>query len=169
MDIAFLIIRIIVGAGLAGHGVQKLFGWFGGHGIAGTGGFFEDLGLRPGHVFALAAGLVEAGGGLLTFLGLGGPVGPALIVLVMVTAILSAHLGKGFFTTQGGPEMPLLYVAGALSVAFAGSGAYSLDRLFGIAFLTSATQVWFAIGAAIVIGILNSLIRRPAATPASTH
>jgi putative oxidoreductase len=169
MDIAFLVIRVVIGLGLAAHGAQKLFGWFGGYGIAGTGGFFENLGLRPGRLFAVAAGLGEVGGGLLTFLGLGGPVGPALMILVMVTAILTVHLGKGFFTDKGGPELPLLYGCGALAVAFAGSGAYSLDRAFGIAFLTGPSQVWFAIGAAVVIAILNSLLRRPGAVATPTH
>ena len=168
MDTAFLIIRIVVGLGFAAHGAQKLFGWFGGYGIAGTGGFFESLGFRPGRLFALAAGLGEAGGGLLTFLGLGGPLGPAVIVVVMLTAILSVHLGKGFFADKGGPELALLYLCGALAIAFAGSGAYSLDRMFGIAFLTG-TQVWFAIGAAIVAGILTTLARRPGAPAASTE
>ena len=66
MDAGLLIARLIVGLGLAAHGTQKLFGWFGGHGLTGTGGFFESLGFRPGVLFALAAGLGELGGGLLT-------------------------------------------------------------------------------------------------------
>jgi len=169
MDIAFLIIRVLVGLGLAAHGAQKLFGWFGGYGIAGTGGFFESLGFRPGRLFAAAAGFGEFAGGLLTFLGLGGPLGPAIMIVVMVTAILAVHLGKGFFSDKGGPELPLLYTAGALAVAFAGSGAYSLDRLFGIAFLTGSAQVWATIGVAVVIGIANSLMRRPAASAAPTQ
>jgi putative oxidoreductase len=167
MDMAFLVVRIIAGLGLAAHGAQKLFGWFGGYGIAGTGGFFESLGFRPGRLFAVAAGLGEAGGGLLTFLGVGGALGPAIMVLVMVTAILTVHLGKGFFTDKGGPELPLLYIAGALAVAFAGSGAFSLDRLFGITFLATTPQSWYAIGAAVLLAIVNRFIRRPAAAPAS--
>jgi putative oxidoreductase len=86
MDVAFLIVRIVVGLGLAAHGAQKLFGWFGGHGVAGTGQFFEALGFRPGRLFALGAGLGEFGGGVLTFLGLWGALGPALIVTVLLNA-----------------------------------------------------------------------------------
>src|SRR2546428_533738 len=82
---------------LAAHGAQKLFGWFGGYGLAGTGGFFAGLGFRPGVLFALAAGLGELGGGLLTAAGLFGPVGPALIILVMLVAILAVHWPHGFF------------------------------------------------------------------------
>jgi putative oxidoreductase len=165
MDIAFLIVRIIVGLGIAAHGAQKLFGWFGGYGIAGTGGFFENLGFRPGRLFAAAAGLGEFAG-ILTFLGLGGALGPALSIMVMVTAILVVHLGKGYFTDKGGPELPLLYIAGSLAIAFAGSGAYSLDRVFGITFLAGGNQVWLAVAAAVVVGAANSLMRRPASKPA---
>src|SRR5580704_3862542 len=60
-----LVARIVLGLLIAGHGAQKLFGWFGGYGLAGTGGFFEGIGFRPGQVFAFFAGLGEAGGGLL--------------------------------------------------------------------------------------------------------
>jgi putative oxidoreductase len=74
MDAGILIARLIVGLAIAAHGAQKLFGWFGGHGLKGTAGFFESLGFRPGIFFALAAGLGELGGGLLTAAGFLGPV-----------------------------------------------------------------------------------------------
>lgn len=159
MDIAFLIVRIIVGLGLAAHGAQKLFGWFGGHGVAGTGQFFEGVGFRPGRAFATAAGLGEFVGGLLIFLGLAGALGPALCVLVMLTAILAVHLGKGYFTNDGGPELALLYIAGALAVAFAGAGEYSLDRLFDLTFLTDSTHIWYAMAAAVLVALLNAAVR----------
>jgi putative oxidoreductase len=168
MDIAFLIVRIIVGLGLAAHGSQKLFGWFAGHGPSGTGQFFAGLGYRPGPAFAVAAGAAEFAGGLLTFLGLWGALGPALIVLVMLTAILAVHLGKGFFTDKGGPELALLYIAGALAVAFAGAGAYSLDRVFGFTFLTATTQVWYAMAAAVLVALLNAAVRFTGRAPAAT-
>lgn len=162
MSIAFLIIRIIIGLGLAAHGAQKLFGWFGGYGIAGTGGFFEGIGFKPGRLFALAAGLGEVGGGLLTFLGLGGALGPVIVVLVMLVAIGAVHLGKGFFTDKGGFELPALYIVGALAVAFAGGGAFTLDRLFGVGFLSDPRQIWYALAAAVAAAALNLLARRPA-------
>lgn len=160
MSTAFLIVRIILGLGIAAHGAQKLFGWFGGPGPAGTGGFFEQIGFRPGLAFALAAGLGEFAGGLLTFLGLGGALGPVIVILVMLTAIGAVHLGKGFFAATGGPEVPLIYIAGALAVAFGGNGAYSLDHAFGIAFLTGTYQIWYAIAAAAILAALNLLARR---------
>ncbi len=164
ISVGILIARLILGYSLMLHGSQKLFGWFGGGGVKGTGAFMESLGYRPGPLFALASGLGEVGGGLLTFLGLGGAIGPALIVLVMVVAILSVHIGKGFFTSGGGPELPFINIAAALAIAFAGNGLYSLDNVFQLNVVTDQQQVWIAIGAAVVVGVLNVVARRrPAA------
>jgi putative oxidoreductase len=160
VSIAFLIVRLILGLGLAAHGSQKLFGWFGGGGIAGTGGFFEGLGFRPGGLFALMAGLGETAGGLLTALGLGGALGPVLIILVMLVAIGSVHYNKGFFTSGGGWELPAVNIAASLAVAFSGNGIYSLDNALGLQFLTGEVQVAYAIAAAIVVAGLNLLARR---------
>jgi putative oxidoreductase len=168
VSIAFLIVRLILGLGMAAHGSQKLFGWFGGHGLAGTGGFFEGIGFRPGRPFALMAGLGETIGGLLTALGLGGALGPALIVLVMLVAIGSVHYNKGFFIMNGGWELNATYIAAAVAVAFAGSGTYSLDHALGLTFLTGPTQVWYALAATVVIAGLNLLARRPAPSPEPT-
>ena len=105
MDAALLFVRLVVGLAMAAHGVQKLFGWLGGYGLAGTGGFFEGIGFRPGRIFAFFAGLGETGGGLLMVLGLGGALGPAVIVMVMLVAIFAVHISKGFFITNGGWEL----------------------------------------------------------------
>ncbi len=163
MSIAFLLVRIIIGCSLMAHGTQKLFGWFGGHGIAGTGGFFEQLGFRPGKAFALMAGLGETTGGLLTLLGLAGAVGPALIVLVMLVAIGSVHYNKGFFAGGGGWELNSAYIAAALALGFAGFGAYSLDNVLGLSFSADPVTAAYAFAAAVVAAALNLLARRPAA------
>jgi putative oxidoreductase len=160
VNVAFLVVRLILGLGLAAHGAQKLFGWFGGGGIAGTGGFFEGIGFRPGRLFALMAGLGETTGGLLTALGLGGALGPVLIIVVMLVAIGSVHYNKGFFTAGGGWELPAVNIAAALAVAFGGNGAYSLDNALNLQFLTDAMQVAYAVGAAVVVAALNLLARR---------
>ncbi|HYL26973.1 MAG TPA: DoxX family protein [Candidatus Nitrosotalea sp.] len=160
MDIALLIVRLVLGLGLAAHGSQKLFGWFGGGGVAGTGTFFEGIGFRPGSLFALAAGLGEFGGGLLTLLGLGGALGPVIIVVVMLVAIGSVHYNKGYFASGGGWELPAANIALAIAVAFAGNGAYSLDTALGWSFLTDQTQIWYALGAAVIVAALNLLVRR---------
>ena len=169
MDIAFLIVRLVIGLGMAAHGAQKLFGWFGGYGLAGTGGFFEGLGFKPGKLFAAAAGLGEVGSGLLIALGIGGALGPAVLVMVMLVAIATVHISKGFFASNGGWELNAAYISVALMLAFAGFGAYSLDRVLGLNVLTDPRQAWIALGAAIVLAVLNVLARRPTASPQATQ
>ena len=170
MDLALplLLVRLIIGLGFAGHGAQKLFGWFGGYGIAGTGGFLESIGFRPGAVFAVAAGLAEFGGGLLLALGLGGPIGPMLIVSAMLVAIVTVHLGKGFFAASGGVELPLLYLLIAVGYAFVGYGALSLDAALGWNAVWTPALDWIFVGLGFVGGFLNLAVRRkvPAAPAA---
>ncbi len=160
VSVAFLVVRLILGLGLMAHGTQKLFGWFGGHGIAGTGGFFETIGFRPGRMFALMAALGETIGGLLTVLGLGGALGPVLIVIVMLVAIGSVHIDKGFFTLNGGWELPATNIAAAIAIAFGGNGLYSLDNVLGLNFLTDPIQVCYALAAAVIVAALNLLVRK---------
>jgi hypothetical protein len=98
-------------------------------------------------------------------LGLGGALGPVLIVLVMLVAIGAVHITKGFFVTNGGWELNAAYIAGAIAVAFAGSGLYSLDNAFNLQFLTDPKQIWYALAAAVIVAGLNLLARRPAPKP----
>ncbi len=100
--VGLLILRAVLGAIFVGHGTQKLFGWFDGPGVTGTGEFFRGLGLRPARFWALAVGLAEIVGGVLTALGSLGPIGPALLVGVMVGAITLAHMSHGFWNANGG-------------------------------------------------------------------
>jgi putative oxidoreductase len=162
MDIALLLVRLI-GLGIAAHGAQKLFGWFGGYGIAGTGGWMESIGYRPGKLFATAAGLSELIGGLLLVLGLGGPLGSLLIIAAMVVAI-GVHAPNGFFVTSNGYEPALLYVVIALSLAFSGFGAYSIDGLLGLH--VTPLVSWAFVGLGVLGGLANIAARRkPAAQP----
>ena len=161
-DFALLIARVVLGLGLAVHGAQKLFGWFGGYGLAGTGGFFESLGFRPGRAFAVAAGLGEFAGGLLTALGLFGPVGPALAVSVMVVAMLTVHLRNGFLSSNNGVELPLLYAAAAIPLGVVGPGSFSADSLLNIGGIWTPELAWLAIGIGVIGGALNLALRHPA-------
>ena len=133
MSIGLLILRLVVGLGLAAHGAQKLFGWFGGYGLTGTGQFLEQLGFRPGRFQALQAGFAEAAGGLLLALGFLTPFASAAILAVMIVATVGVHLQKGFFAQNGGYEYPLVLAAVALAFAFAGPGPLSVDRALGLA------------------------------------
>jgi putative oxidoreductase len=164
MTIALLVARLLLGGSLFAHGAQKLFGWFGGYGLKGTGGFFEQLGFKPGTLFAAAAGLGEMGGGTLTALGLGGPIGPALIIMVMLVAIFTVHVKNGFWQSNNGYELNTMNIAAALALAFAGPGTLSLDTLFGIDAVWTDQLRWVALGAAVVLVALNLMIRRPAQT-----
>jgi putative oxidoreductase len=167
MSAGLLIVRLVLGLGFAAHGAQKLFGWFGGHGLAGTGGFFEGLGFRPGKRFALLAGLGEMSGGLLVALGLFGPAGPAIVVMVMIVAAVTVHVGNGFFASSSGIEMPLLYAAGVTAIAFAGPGAWSLDAALGLESLWTPANAWLGLGIAVLLAAGNLAMRRsPQEAPA---
>jgi putative oxidoreductase len=170
MDIALLIARLVVGLTLAAHGAQKLFGWFGGYGLKGTGRFFEGIGFRPGTLFAAAAGLGEFVGGLLTAAGLFSPFGPALLVVVMVVAIFAVHWEKGFFAQSGGLEYPLVIAASAVGLAFAGPGAYALDAVLATRLVSQPGTIWLVIAGALVLALLNLATRHhPAPETAASH
>jgi putative oxidoreductase len=131
-DLGLLALRLPVGALLAGHGAQKLFGAFGGYGLEGTAGWLESLGLRPGKGWALAAGLGEFGGGALTALGLATPVGLLGVAGSMGMAIAKGHWGKPIWVTEGGAELPVTNLAAVAALALAGPGRYSLDAALGL-------------------------------------
>ena len=145
-DFGVLILRLVVGGLLAGHGAQKLFGWFGGPGPSGVAGWLESLGLRPGRFWAWTAGIGEFGGGVLTALGLGGPLGPVLVMSGMTTAAIRGHWGKPIWATAGGAELPVTNIAVGTALALSGPGRYSLDRLFGIK-IPGWLTVLFTLGA----------------------
>ena len=158
MSLGILLLRLVVGLTLAAHGSQKLFGWFGGYGLDGTGQFMESLGFRPGRRHALAAGLVELSGGLLLALGLWTPLGASLIASVMLVAAMTVHGKNGFFAASGGYEFNLVLGAAALSIAFSGPGALSLDAVVGD---VPAGVAW-GVGAAVVaaLGAIGQLAQR---------
>jgi len=128
-SLGLLIIRLIIGLTFAGHGAQKLFGWFGGGGIKGTAGFFENIGIKPGNAMALLAGLAEFAGGLLFALGLLTPLAALLIIGTMLMAIVKVHAANGFWSTNGGVEYNLIIIAVGVGVALVGAGSYSFDAI----------------------------------------
>lgn len=127
MALGLLIIRLVIGLTMAAHGTQKLFGWFGGYGPKGTGGFFESIGIKPGVLMAVVAGLGELAGGLLFAAGLWTEVGAALIIITMIMAIIKVHGKNGYWVTSNGFEYNLALLVIALGVALIGAGDYSID------------------------------------------
>lgn len=124
-----LALRIPAGIIFAAHGSQKLFGWFGGYGLEGTGQWLESIGLAPGYLLALLAGSVEFFGGLALILGvLVRPVAAAL-AFAMIVAIFSAHIDKGLFVANNGYEFALALLAIAAALAMAGAGRGSIDEV----------------------------------------
>jgi len=146
MDVGLLILRLAVGLTLAAHGAQKLFGAFGGHGLAGTAGFMDALGFRPGMRHARLAGATEFGAGLLLALGLLTPLAAAAFVGVLFVASMSVHARNGFFGTSGGFEYPFILGLAAWVTAFTGPGAYSIDGALGL----HLGGIGWGIGAALV-------------------
>jgi putative oxidoreductase len=159
VSIGLLIVRVAVGLMMAAHGTQKLFGWFGGYGLPKTGEFFAQLGFRPGRVFAAAASLTEVTSGLLLTLGLFGPVGPALMVSVMIVAAVTVHWGHGFFATTNGIEVPLLYSVAAIGLALTGPGPYSLDAVLGLEGAWTTAITWIVLSLGALGGFANLALR----------
>lgn len=124
-----LLIRLVVGLLLVGHGAQKLFGWFGGYGPKGTGGWMESIGIKPGVFMAVAAGLMELLGGALFAVGLLTPLAALLITATMLGAIFKVHGQNGIWATANGYEYPLVLIAVVIGIALTGAGSYSIDAI----------------------------------------
>ncbi|MCR4339191.1 MAG: DoxX family protein [Gemmatimonadaceae bacterium] len=165
LDLGFLVARVLIGLLIAAHGAQKLFGWFGGYGLQATGEFFGQLGFRPARLFAVAAALGEFAGGSLIALGLFGPVGPALMLAVMVVAALSVHWRNGLFAATNGIELPLLYSIAAIRFALTGPGRYSLDAALGLQWVWTPRVIWIALLAGVLGAVMNLALRRGPASP----
>ena len=150
MSVSFglLVLRLVVGLTMAGHGAQKVFGWWGGPGINGWTEATTRLRIRPAVPFAWLAALAEFGGGLLFALGLVSPVGSLAIIGTMLVAIATVHWPNGFWNTKRGYEFNLTLLAGAFAIGLTGPGAYSLDHAIG---LQLPQPVTFLAGVVIVV------------------
>lgn len=131
-DLGLLAARVALGLGLASHGAQKAFGWFGGPGPEGAAKYMDSLGMRPGEAFGRAASTNEMASGVLVALGLGGPLAPGALISNMLVAAMLVHAKNGFFAANRGVEVNVLYSAGALALASSGYGKLSLDHVLGV-------------------------------------
>ena len=124
-----LALRIPVGIIFAAHGAQKLFGWFGGYGLEGTGQWMASIGLNPGYLMALLAGSAELFGGLALILGLLVRPAAAVLAFTMIVAIFAVHIGNGLFMSNNGYEFGLALLAASVALAISGAGRGSIDAV----------------------------------------
>jgi len=160
MSYGLLVLRVVVGLTMAGHGLQKLFGLFGGPRIKGTAGFFGAIGFRSATAVAILAALAETSG-LLFALGFLTPLAALGIVVVMLNAIGSVHWQKGFWNTNGGFEFNLTLLTVAVAVAATGPDRFSLDRWLG--WDDNLSGLWWGVGVlatALVISTVTLATRK---------
>lgn len=127
--LAGLILRAPIGLILAAHGAQKLFAWFGGYGLDGTGQWMESIGLTPGYLMAVLAGSAEFFGGLALLLGLFTRPAAVVVAFAMLIAIFSVHIGNGLFLANNGYEYGLTLFVVLVAIAVQGGGRFSIDNL----------------------------------------
>jgi putative oxidoreductase len=127
-SVSMLILRIALGIIFIAHGAQKLFGWFGGYGLEGTGKWMASIGFEPGYVMALLAGSGEFFGGLAILLGF--LTRPAALVTAFTMLVASTlHIGNGLFLSNNGFEFALILIAASLTLVFQGGGKYAVDNI----------------------------------------
>lgn len=122
------VLRVFVGIIFAAHGSQKLFGWFGGGGLAGTAQWMESIGLEPGILMALLSGGTEFFGGLALIIGLLARPAALGLSFTLLVAIFSVHIHNGLFMANNGYEFALALLGGTLAVLLEGAGKLSADR-----------------------------------------
>ncbi len=127
--LSLLILRITIATVFMAHGSQKLFSWFGGYGLEGTGQWMESIGLAPGYLMALLAGSGEFFGGLLLLFGLLTRASSLVLAITMFVAIFSVHFANGFFMSANGYEFAFVLLGASVALMFSGAGRYSLDAL----------------------------------------
>ncbi|HBF48218.1 DoxX family protein [Shewanella frigidimarina] len=123
-----LALRLPVGIIFMAHGGQKLFGWFGGYGLEGTGQWMASIGIEPGVLMAFLAGSAELVGGLFILLGLLTRPAAVLLAFTMIIAIASVHISNGLFMANNGYEFALALLAASVSLALSGSGKVAIDN-----------------------------------------
>ncbi|GGQ46068.1 MULTISPECIES: DoxX family protein [Streptomyces] len=164
-DLGLLLLRLGTGGVLAAHGAQKLLGWFGGGGIEGTGKAMESMGYTPGRASATAAGLAEAGGGVLLALGLATPAAGAAAAGAM-TGAAAVHAPNGFFAQTGGYEYAASLGLTAAGLAVTGPGRLSVDHALGHAvnrnWMVPAAFAATAAATTVIVGARNRRVRKAA-------
>ena len=164
--LGLLILRLVIGLILAGHGAQKLFGWWGGLGMNGWTQMIQKLRIRPAQPWAWIAALAEFGGGILLALGFLSPLGSLGIAGSMLVAIVTVHLARGFWVGKGGYEFNLALIAAVAALALTGPGIYSLDQALRIHLPEPASVLIGTI--ALIVGVGITLATRSPQPAAET-
>lgn len=170
MDTGLLVLRIVVGLLLVGHGVQKLFGRFGGGGLNGTAWFFRSVGYRPPRLMAGLAGGTELVGGFALAAGFMTPLAASAVIGTMFNASVAVHRRNGLWAVDNGYEYPLVIATAAVTLGFTGAGALSLDARLGLDGASIQSGL-FAVALGLLAGSLALVTRAAApsaARPAST-
>lgn len=166
MDEGVLILRLFLAVLIAGHGVQKLFGWFGGGGVRGTAPLFAGWGLQPAGLMVAVAGALELVGALLIATGTATILGVSIVFGTMLVAA-SVSWSKGLWAAKGGYELPLFYGLVALVLGVTGPGRLSVDHVLGLAgysgiLLAVSAAAVGAIGASPLLVRITKTLRKPA-------
>lgn len=166
IDIGLLLIRVVLGGLILGHGLQKLAGWFDGPGLRAWGEMLDDMGYRRPHGLARLHAVVEVGAGVLLVLGLAMPLAVAATLGVMLNAIVAAHAPNGLWVQNGGYEYPVVLAATVGGLALTGPGAWSLDATLG----WDMTTVWSLAGiiAGVLVGAATLLLARARTQPVAS-
>ena len=169
MDTGLLVLRVVVGLLLVGHGAQKLFGWFGGGGLTATAWFFRSVGYWPPRLMARVVGGAELVGGAAFTVGLGTPVAAAVVIGAMLNAAVAVHTRNRLLTVDGGYEYPLVAATVAATLGFTGAGAASLDATLGRGGASVESGLFFvALGLLAAVGVfLSRAAARSETRPAS--
>lgn len=156
VEYILLLLRVVLGLLFVGHGLQKLFGWFGGGGLEGTAGFFENLNVHPPYAWAVIAALGETLGGVGLVFGFLTPLAAAAIIGVMLMAIVKVHWQNGLWNTDGGFEYNLVNLTVAAAVGLAGPGAFALDTALNLDYPMPLTFVVALIAA--ILGVIGAWV-----------
>jgi putative oxidoreductase len=167
LALSLLILQLGIGLTFAAHGAQKVFGWWGGPGLARWEGAMHGMGYHPARAFALASALIELVGGLLLAVGFLTPIVAAVLVAQAVVIIGQAHWSHGFFSTRSGFEFPMVLGIGAAAIGLAAPAPISVDSAIGFALEPSVRLILIIAG--LVVGVLTLAIPRLASREPATH
>ncbi|MCX4524502.1 DoxX family membrane protein [Streptomyces sp. NBC_01551] len=156
-DVGLLVLRLVVGLSMVGHGMQKLFGWFGGPGLSATGKGFTLAGYPAGDAMAVIAGLSETLGGLGLALGLLTPLAGAALIGIFIN-VLDVRGLSAFFPPKG-VELEVLLLAGALTLTLTGPGRFSVDHFLPVLRESRPRYSVLAVVLGVVVGLIVLLIR----------